>query len=109
MMCRMIVPTKTERDAIKREYGTLFASISDALFEADPVGINFDVNTDEYEPETGTIIPRLDSAKSADDVQAIVYEEFCRWFDPITAGPREKYAAVSAKIWDLWCAFHRRH
>jgi hypothetical protein len=31
-----------ERDAINREYGTLFASISDALFEADPVGINFD-------------------------------------------------------------------
>jgi hypothetical protein len=34
----MIVPTKIERDAIKREYGTLFASISAALFEADPVG-----------------------------------------------------------------------
>jgi hypothetical protein len=109
MMYRMIVPTNTQRDAIKREYGTLFASISDALFEADPIGINFDDNTDEYEPEAGTIIPRLGSAKSAEDVQAIVYEEFCGWFDPKTAGPREKYASVSAKIWDLWCAFHRRH
>jgi hypothetical protein len=109
MMYRMIVQTKTERDAIKREYGTLFASISDALFEADPVGINFDDNTDEYDPETGTIIPRLGLAKSAEDVQEIVHEEFCRWFDPISAGPREKYAAVSAKIWDLWCAFNRRH
>lgn len=108
-MYRMIVPTKTERDAIKREYGTLFASISDALFEADPVGINFDDNTDEYDAEAGTIIPRLGSAKSAVDVEAIVYEEFCRWFDPISAGPREKYAAVSPNIWDLWCAFHRRH
>jgi hypothetical protein len=109
MIYRMIIPTKTERDAIKREYGTLFASISDALFEADPVGINFDVNTDEYEPEAGTIIPRLGSAKSAEVVQTIVYEEFCRWFDPTTAGRREKYASVSAKIWDLWCVFHRRH
>jgi hypothetical protein len=109
MMYRMIVPTKTERDAIKREYGTVFASISNALFEADPVGINFDENTDEYDAETGTIIPRLGLAKSAEDVQAIVYEEFCRWFDPISAGPRERYAAVSAKIWDLWCAFHRHH
>ena len=107
MVYRMTVTTKTERDAIKRQYGTLFASISHALFEADPVGINFDVNTDEYEPETGTIIPRLGSAKSAEDVQAIVYEEFCRWFDPITPGPREKYASVSAEIWELWCAFHR--
>jgi hypothetical protein len=101
------IPTKTERDAIKREYGTLFASISDALFEADPVGINFDENTDEYEPEAGTIIARLGSAKSEEDVQVIVYEEFRRWFDPIIAGPRERYASVSAEIWKLWCAFHR--
>jgi len=107
MIQPMRVPTNTERDAIKRQYGTLFTSISNALFEADPVGINFDINTDEYEPETGTIIPRLGSAKSTEDVQAIVYEEFCRWFDPITAGPREKYASVSAEIWGLWCAFHQ--
>jgi hypothetical protein len=87
----MIIPTKTERDAIKREYGTLFASISAALFEADPVGINFEINPDEYEPEVGTIIPRLGSAKSAADVQAIVYDEFCTWFGP-SAGPREQRA-----------------
>ena len=107
MTHRMKTQTKTERDAIKRQYGTLFASISDALFEADPIGINFDHNTDEYEPEAETIIPRLGSAKSAEDVQTIVYEEFCRWFAPVNVGPREKYASVSAKIWELWCAFHR--
>ncbi len=103
----MIVATKTERDAIKRQYDVLFASISDALFEADPIGINFGENTDEYEPEAGTIIPRLDSAKSVEDVQTIVYEEFCRWFDSVTAGSKQKYASVSAKIWELWCASHR--
>jgi hypothetical protein len=96
-----------EREAIKRQYGTLFMSISEALFKADPIGINFDTNTDEYEQEAGTIIPRLSSAKSEEDVQSIVYEEFCRWFDPIIAGPREKYASVSAEIWKLWRAFRR--
>jgi hypothetical protein len=93
-----------ERKAIKRQYGTLFVSISDALFKADPMGINFDTNTDEYEQEAGTIIPRLSSAKSEEDVQLIVCEEFCRWFGPITAGPKENYASVSAEIWELWCA-----
>lgn len=107
MTHHMKTQTKTERDAIKSQYGTLFASISAALFEADPVGINFDENTDEYEPEAGTIIPRLGSAMSAEDFQAIVYEEFCTWFSPIDAGPREKYASVSAKIWELWRTFHR--
>jgi hypothetical protein len=94
-----------ERDALKRQYGKLFAAISQALFEADPIGINFEINTDEYEPEVGTIIPRLSSAQSAEDVQAIVYEEFCRWFHPVDAGPRDKYAAVSAKIWMLWLEY----
>src|SRR5262245_24463520 len=94
-----------ERDALKRQYGKLFAAISEALFEADPIGINFEVNTDEYEPEVGTIIPRLGSAQSPEDVQAIVHEEFCRWFHPVDAGPRERYAAVSAKIWTLWLEY----
>jgi hypothetical protein len=94
-----------ERDALKRQYGKLFAAMSEALFEADPVGINFEINTDEYEPEVGTIIPRLGSAQSAEDVQAIVYEEFCRWFGEAAIWPREKYRAVSAEIWTLWLKF----
>jgi hypothetical protein len=94
----------TEREAIKHKYGALFESISDALFQADPIGINFETNTDEYESEAGTIIPRLSSAKSADDVQSIVFEEFCHWFDPVTVGPKEKYASVSATIWEIWRA-----
>jgi hypothetical protein len=103
----MKTSTKIERDEIKRKYGTLFASISEALFEADPIGINFDHNTDEYEPEAAAIIPRLGSAKSAEDVQTIVYEEFCLWFAPVNVGPREKYGPVSAKIWELWRTFPR--
>ena len=94
-----------KRDALKRQYGKLFAAISQALFEADPIGINFEINNDEYEPEVGTIIPRLSSAQSAEDVQTIVYEEFCSWFDPVDTGPRKKYAAVSAKIWMLWLEY----
>jgi len=54
-----------ERDALKRQYGKLFAAISEVLFEADPVGINFEINTAEYKPEVGTIIPRLSSAQFA--------------------------------------------
>ena len=94
-----------EREILKRQYGKILASISEALFKADPVGINFKTNPDEYESEARTIIPRLGAAQSADDVQDIVYEEFCRWFDPITAGPKDNYAAVAAEIWILWCAF----
>jgi hypothetical protein len=50
---------------LKREYGSLFTSISEALFKADPAHLNYEVNTDEYDSEVATIIPRLSSARSA--------------------------------------------
>ena len=94
-----------EREQLKRKYKSLFDRLSQLLFEADPAGINFESNTDEYDPEVGTILPRLESAKSAEDVQTIVHEEFCRWFEPETAGTRGHYAAVSQQIWSAWCNF----
>ncbi len=72
------------------------------LFNADPVGINFEDNTDEYDSETGTIVVRLKEASAAAHVKAIVYEEFCKWFDADTAGGIEDYEDASILIWNLW-------
>ena len=80
----------------------LVAKIEAVLFDADPIGLNFGFNTDEYRPEAQTITVRLASAKSASDVHQIVYEEFTDWFDPNTAGPRERYQTVADAIWALW-------
>ena len=90
-----------ERRRLRAEYGELFDEISALLFQHDPIGINFDHNTDEYEIETGTILPRLHHCRSADDVQKVVHEEFVRWFDPTTAGPPERYTEVASEIWQL--------
>jgi hypothetical protein len=92
-----------EREQLKNKYKSLFNQMAQLLFEADPIGINFESNTDEYDPEVGTILPRLEGAQSADDVQTIVHEEFCRWFGQDTAGTREHYAAMSQQIWSAWC------
>ena len=99
----------TDRKLLKQQYGKLFDSISATLFDADPIGINFQSNTDEYEPEVGTILPRLKSAGSVDDVEAIVYEEFCRWFSLEDAGTRKRYHPIAARIWELWCEFKKSH
>lgn len=47
------------RRRLRVEYGNLFDSVAALLFRHDPVGINFDENTDEYQPEAETILPRL--------------------------------------------------
>ena len=93
-----------ERRRLKSEFGELFDAISALLFRADPIGISFDnENTDEYDPEVGTILPRLRNCTCADDVLSVVYEEFVRWFDgEDTAGPRERYQPIAAEIWQLW-------
>jgi hypothetical protein len=41
---------------------SLVAEVSKILFEADFVGINFEDNTDEYDPEAETIVHRTFSA-----------------------------------------------
>jgi hypothetical protein len=92
-----------ERRQLKAEYSELFDAVSALLFRHDPIGIAFDnENTDEYDPETGTILPRLRNCASAGDVQRVVHEEFIRWFDAGNAGPEERYALVSSEIWELF-------
>ena len=92
-----------ETTALREKYGAVFDIVAAILFEADPIDINYKTNTDEYEPEVGTILPRLEHVTSAAEVQQVVYEEFCRWFDAEQVGPRENYGSVAEKIWQAWC------
>lgn len=72
------------------------------LFRNDPIGINFEINTDEYEPEVGTILPRLKEARSPEDLQKIIHQEFVSWFDADIAGPKVKYAKITQEVWDAY-------
>lgn len=91
-----------KRKVIRLEYGALFDALSKLLFEADPIGLNVETNTDEYEHEVGTIIPRLKHAQSENDTRQIIHEEFCRWFDVKTAGTIEAYSDIASKVWAEW-------
>ena len=72
------------------------------LFRFDLIGINFGGNADEYDAEDETILPRLAACHGPDDVQSVVFQEFCQWFSPGVAGPRESYLGVSVAIWNWW-------
>lgn len=86
---------------IARGQPDLFACLVLLFFIHDPISINFDENTDEYEPEVRTVLPRLPSASNTDDVTRILHEEFVRWFDR-SAGPRESYMRLATDVWRLW-------
>ncbi len=93
-----------QRRHLQAQYGELFDSTEALLFRHDPIGINFEDNTDEYEAEVRTILPRLNTCHSVPDVQKVVHEEFVRWFDDQIAGPPERYAQIAFELWEMWMA-----
>ena len=93
---------REERRRLRNQYRDLFDTVASILFAADPIGINFESNADEYEPEVGTILPRLASCTSADDVRKIVHEEFTVWFSPHDVGPESHYDSIAQEIWSAW-------
>jgi hypothetical protein len=99
---------RRERAALRQRYGDLFDVVASILFDADPIDINYETNTDEYEPEAGTILPRLNEASTVDDVARIVHEEFLHWFGAEEADAVQNYQPVAARIWEAWQAFNRR-
>jgi len=103
--CKQQKPhVEPDRGAIKQEFGALYTDVLALLFKDDPIEINIKDNTDEYEPEVDTILPRLSSCANAADVQKVVHEEFVRWFDRETAGPPERYRVVARQIWERYKA-----
>jgi hypothetical protein len=97
-------PGNERRKRLKNEYGELFDQTSAILFRHDPIGINFEENADEYDPEVGTILPRLGACASAIEVRHVVFEEFCKWFDLENDGDETSYGAIAEELWALWLA-----
>lgn len=84
-------------EAVVREFEAL-------LFERDPIGINFESNTDEYRAEATTIALRFLEDADVVDPGRVAYEEFARWFGEGTCEPPANYESTGAELWQLWTA-----
>lgn len=96
---------RVAREAVRKLHPGLFASVSGAMFRHDPIGINYGDNTDEYDAEAGTVIPRLSNCASVDHVACVLREEFSRWFGADIAG-RAQYVPLAKEVWRLWTESH---
>jgi hypothetical protein len=93
---------KQERQGLKRECRERHDEVLEILFRNDPIGINFEINTDEYEPEVGKILQQINESSSPQDLQKIIHQEFVRWFGADIAGSRAKYARIAQEVWDAY-------
>lgn len=78
------------------------------------MGLNWETNTDEYEPEVQAILPRLREAATVDDLRRLLHEEFTRMFsvsgEPIhphvlTTRAQERLDAAAEEMWKMWIAW----
>ncbi|HEY6908842.1 MAG TPA: hypothetical protein VI356_05715 [Myxococcales bacterium] len=90
---------RKRRVELRREFKDLYREVARILFEEDPIRINFETNSDEYEAEAGTILPRLRGCSGVEEVRAVVHEEFVRWFGADIAGTGGRYGSIAEKIW----------
>lgn len=110
---------REQRRRLKARYQGLYEEALSILARYDPVGLGIlDMYPDEYAAEVDTILPRLSDAHAADDVQRIVYEEFCWWFSSARAnraglkpqrtfpGAGEAFRGIGQDLWEAWRHWH---
>ena len=88
---RISTEVKASRDArlaALQGEEALVQDLTATLFHLDPIGLNFETNTDEYEAEAQTIALRLPSVSNLDEVREMVHEEFVRWFGAMSQAIR---------------------
>jgi len=98
------------RKMLKKRYGVLYDQVTLVLGEADPIGMGLALDFNEYEPEAETILPRLTECSSVQELEVVIYEEFCNWFSEEQASEprvREKFQPIAVKVWELWREFNK--
>ncbi len=89
------------RRKLKQQNPAFFCQVAEILLKHDLMKIDYEVNPDEYEPEAGTIIPRLTECSGYLDARKMIYEEFIRWFyDDV--GSESEYTDAAKEIWNAW-------
>ena len=97
-----IQSARRERETLLRGQESAVQTLEALLFRDDPIGINLEINTDEYRAEAQTITLRRNEAGSVADVRRIVHEEFVRWFGVDDAGPAQRYQNIAEQLWADW-------
>lgn len=95
------LPAPSQVEPPLEEQG-LVAQISAILFEADPLEVNYEINTDEYDGEAEDIAQGLTQVTDVGSVRELVHACFVRWSSPESAGPASRFDEMAEQIWAVW-------
>jgi hypothetical protein len=89
---------------LQLEEPTLYAWLLALLSRYDPIGLSaMGAPDDEYAPEVGTILPRLQELERVGKctegaVRAVLHEEFVHWLGSSTARDEAYYSQIAREV-----------
>jgi hypothetical protein len=92
------VLARAECKRLKQEYTALFEDLSALLYRLDPAGVNYEINPDEYEPEVGTILPRVKELETVEDIEKVIREELEHWVGGGVRMERATYEELAVEV-----------
>ena len=96
---------KPEKKALRQKFDELRSIVDLAVRREDPMGLlatNAPLN--EYDPEVGTILPKLKTALSEEHLAEIIGREFSKWFGEDFSRKDSSIKNMAHEIWDKYHA-----
>ena len=87
---------------LQKEYGRFYRGVSDILFRHNPMELDGNRNTGQYDPEVDLLLSRIREAEDLNTLGALLFEVFLTDFGEENCGSRERFDVAAAEIWKAY-------
>jgi hypothetical protein len=87
---------------LQKEYGNFYRAVSDIVFRHNPMELDGNHNTGDYDPEVDVLLSRIREAENLSALQELLFEVFLADFGEENCGSRERYDVAASEIWKAY-------
>jgi hypothetical protein len=87
---------------LQKEYGNFYRAVSDIVFRHNPMELDGNHNTGDYDPEVDMFLSRIREAENLNALQELLFEVFLTDFGEENCGSRERYDVPASEIWKAY-------
>ena len=87
---------------LQKEYGNFYRAVSDIVFRHNPMELDGNHNTGDYDPEVDMFLSRIREAENLNALQELLFEVFLTDFGEENCGSRERYDVAASEIWKAY-------
>lgn len=85
----------------KDKYNLLINELQKIFNKCDPIGIYYEENNDEYDPEIQSILTKIKIGMDKSQLYELIYREFVYWFDKETVGEKKDYDSLTEEVYKI--------